>query len=314
MDALFTEDAEVDIVGIFLGHGRFEVKQYLMTRQSSYGYLPITLDFTGEHFWRSPNMVSYIGGSTEGGVYYVTRDFVTFESCSARIDKWYVVDENYMQRYHQTWDAGESRLMRRYMHTAASWCAQVETRCTGDTYPFASSMDCQEYFESLQSVGRVTCNRFEQDYVPQYAIHGDTIACRSFYADLAIVDPKGACPAVGRNPNQARCGAEECPGNSWIDPFARDAALLQFSQAPSVECAGTTCVENWPMDVSEGQRSSVAEGARTMNGPPRETPIPEEVLQTDDDSLMNVAEQDANAPGDRLATANMPFGAENIDG
>lgn len=146
MDNLFSEEATIEVVGLFLGHGGFEVKQYLMTRQAPYGFEPLTLDSTQEHFWRAPHIVSYTGSVTLDSTQYARRDFVAFEVCSAKITAWYILDENYQTRYHLKWDARNTRLMNRYLHTAASWCADVEERCTGEAYPFNDKMDCQAFF------------------------------------------------------------------------------------------------------------------------------------------------------------------------
>lgn len=297
MDVLFSEDATYEEVGIFLGRGRFEVKQYLMTRQEAYGFMPATADFTGDHFWRSPNMVSYTRGATTARGYFNKREFVKFEACSARIAAVYSLEDNYQTRYGQFWDAASTRLMSRYDRTAESWCAEVSSRCTGSAYPFGDEAGCQTFYTTLANEGRITCNKFEQEYVPQYAAHGDTIACRSFYLDLAVVDAGGACSSVGEIPNQARCGTTQCPGDSYMDPFARDAGVPQFETAASFTCGATSCRENWPsaeqiLAMPEGERPEIvaAEDAETVAavvlemGSAGEDPASAEEIATDADS------------------------------
>lgn len=263
MDELFTEDATYENVGIFLGRGRFEVKQYLMTRQETYGFVPTTADFIGDQFfWRSPNMVSYSGGTTTSAGSFNKREFVTFEMCTARIAAVYSLEDNYQRRYGQFWDARSTRLMGRYDRSASSWCAEVSSRCGGAAYPFTDSGACEAFYTGLESEGRITCNKFEQAYVPQYALHGDTIACRSFYLDLAVVDATGACASVGETPNQKRCGETQCPGASYIDPFERDATVAQYDGSAGFTCGETSCRENWPsadqiLSIPEGERGGI---------------------------------------------------------
>lgn len=276
LDALFTEDATYENVGIFLGRGRFEVKQYLMTRQAAYGFLSSTSDFTSGHFWRSPSMVSYSAGVTSEDAVYNTREFVTFEACGARIAAVQSLDDNYQARYRQFWDARDSRLLARYERSAAQWCDEVAARCTGASYPFADAGECEEMHARLTAEGRVTCNRFEQAYVPQYAAHGDTLACRSFYLDLAVVDAGGACSAVGESVNQGRCGETQCPGGSFIDPFSRDPLQAQYEGDNGFTCSATSCRENWPsaeqilsIPQEEGmeiEEESVVGGGRSVGG------------------------------------------------
>lgn len=248
MDALFTDDAIMEVQGIFLARGRFEVKQYMMTRQPNYDFMPMNVDYTTNHFWRNPRMVSYFGAttSTEGKGDFSKREFVTFERCGARIEAVYTLEDNYQSRYGQFWVPSETNLMSRYSQTSEEWCADVEERCIDGTYPFNDTEDCIDFHRSYTLDGRVTCNRFEQPYVPQYSIHGDTIACRSFYLDLAVVEPLGACPAVGRNSPQRRCGEAQCPGNAFINPFALDPLVPQFDSTPTHICSDTECHEDWP--------------------------------------------------------------------
>lgn len=287
MDMLFAEEAIYENVGLFLGRGRFEVKQYMMTRQEVYGFEPMTAEFTGDHFWRNPRMVSYTGGATTSNGYFNKREFVTFAPCSAQIETVHSVEDNYQTRYNQYWNASNTRLMLRYQQSSTEWCADVAARCTGANFPYTSMADCVAYHTELKTAGRVTCNKFEQDYIPQYAAHGDTIGCRTFYLDLAAVDAAGACPAVGKEPNQGRCGDTQCPGNSYIDPFARDASEAQFTSVASFTCNAGRCVENWP---TPGQIESIPESERDRftqtppTSPPTAVPSPI-VMATESESF-----------------------------
>lgn len=246
MDASFTEDAEIEMVGLFLGRGRFEVKQYFMTRQKLYNFLPIVAKETDKYFWRNNRMVSYRSVYTTPAGDFTQQYFVTFEHCSPRVERLHIVDNNYQQRYAQFWDPASSQLIQRYQQSSYEWCTRVRERCAGEVYPFADDADCQAFYNDMKSKGQVTCNRFSQPYIPQFAMHGDVLACRNFYLDLAVVDPSGACPAVGKTPNQFRCDETQCAGASYVDPFSHDSATPQFSENPSLTCTATSCVENWP--------------------------------------------------------------------
>ncbi|PXF45721.1 hypothetical protein BWQ96_04489 [Gracilariopsis chorda] len=266
MDALFTEEAELEMVGLFLGRGRFEVKQYLLTRQQLYSFLPIVATETSKHFWRNPRMVSYRSLHTTSARDFTQQFFVTFERCSPRVERVNIVDNHYQRRYGQFWDPSSSQLMARYQQSSYEWCTTVRERCAGDSYPFADDADCQAFYNDMKGKGQVTCNKFSQPYIPQYAMHGDVLACRNFYLDLAIVDAAGACPAVGKTPNQFRCDESQCAGASYVDPFSHDSATPQFSENPSLTCTATSCVENWPTqeqidEIPEEERTKFAGGS-----------------------------------------------------
>ncbi|KAI0563899.1 hypothetical protein FGB62_32g021 [Gracilaria domingensis] len=246
LDALFTEEAQFEMVGLFLAHGRFEVKQYFMTRQGVYNFLPMTSVETANQFWRNPSTVSYSATSTVPEGTFLQQHFVSFETCSARIDKFYIVDDQYQQRYGQFWDPTASPLVARYAQTSAQWCRLVRERCIGENYPFSSNADCRKFYNELKDNGQVTCNKFSQAYVPQYAVHGNILACRSFYLDLAVVEAAGACPAVGRMSSQTRCAESQCAGAAFIDPAVHNAGDPQFEEVPALTCSATECTENWP--------------------------------------------------------------------
>ncbi|CAN8066090.1 unnamed protein product [Agarophyton chilense] len=248
LDALLADETVFEMVGLFRGHGRFEVKQYFMTRQGLYNFLPMTSVETANQFWRNPYTVSYSATSTVPEGTFLQQHFVSFERCSARIEKFYIVDEQYQQRYNQFWDPSSSPLMSRYIKSSAEWCTTVSERCTGETYPFVDDADCQAFYNEMKGNGQITCNKFSQAYVPQYAIHGNLIACRSFYLDLAIVEAAGACPAVGRTPSQTRCDETQCAGAAFVDPAAHSPGEAQFDEALALTCSETECTESWPSE------------------------------------------------------------------
>lgn len=289
------------------------VRRYLVTRQQAFNMIPWNFP-TKEHFWRSPRDVSYAGSVTTFTGDYTKREFVTFEDCTARIKSVTTSEDNMQQRYQQFWDPRETRLIMPYSLNANTWCGVVQERCKDDTFPFADMEDCETVYNKLKDAGAVTCQKFSQPYVPSFAMHGNTIACRSFYLDLALADPAGACPAVGETSTQPRCGDSQCPASSFIDPFARDASTPQYEESTSFTCDDTTCQENWPSDAQARSAPIVA----AATGEPAEdvgiedtsiegaAAVTDEPAVLEDEPVQEVTMNDATAADAPAAASAVP--------
>ena len=202
--------------------------------------------------WRSARQASntvYVNNTAdEPGALTARMEFVTFAKCSARIAALTFAEAPYLSaQYSQYYYVRDGRgVVDQFDGCEKRLCASIRTACRGKLFPYASMRECDRFARKLKRERRVMCNRFEQKYVPQVALHGDTLACRSTYAIVARIDPEKYCAWLGEE-GVGACRNSACPNQLYSDIFAKQGVPRVSGAWGTFSCSRKTgiCTEQW---------------------------------------------------------------------
>lgn len=227
--------------------GRQLTIDYLLTRQKWLGAISgLSLaNFDGTYQWRSPYQVSYI---TDKASIFIT--FSRESECSPKIATLVVAEKDYLDAEYSQFFYASTRgtdVISQFKYAAGSLCDKIGAACPGKHYPFVDVESCRRKVASLKQNGRIMCNRFSQKYVPQVAVHGDSVACRATFVVVAKVRPQLYCPWFG-TVGKGVCHNDACPFTLYDNIFAKEGEPRVSGAAGGFSCnvKRGTCDEQWP--------------------------------------------------------------------
>lgn len=252
LDRVLATNATFTPVGLGYYTGRADVKRALVAAQpvgggASYAASADAVD-AERAFWATPDAVSVPVAAAAGSPGRVSAAFVTYAPCSARVQSLVLLTPAITRLYDQfVFFDPPADVVSQLDRSPESWCAAIESACTGANYPYASPAACVSAYAAMISSGRVVCARTGGPFVPQNASVGNTTACRARFLALATagVDVATSCSALGEVSSASRCATGKCPGRLTVNTF--EVANPRFSGSNSFRCspAERTCKEEW---------------------------------------------------------------------
>ncbi len=245
---VFSNVGQVSIIGARA------VGDYLLSRQRALGARADFPSATKRDVvqWRSPRQASntvYVRTTDEPGALTARMEFITFEKCSYRISSLIFAEAPYLSaQYAQYFYVRDGHgVMDQFDGCEKRLCELIHKSCPGKLFPYKSMRECNKVAKELKTGGKVMCNRFEQRYVPQVGLHGNSLACRSTYATIARIDPEKYCPWLGEE-GKGACQNSACPYGLYSDIFAQQGEPRISGEGGTFSCSRKTgiCYEQWP--------------------------------------------------------------------
>lgn len=247
VDSLFSPQCWLASVGLSFSYPRTNVKKYLLYRSSLLGG-PLWKSGMYEDtvLWTGSNRVSYASALKVGDFSFGRMEFVQFEGCSARISSVVVQEEEAVQHLKQyVYFEASERSLWKTMYTAPLWCRKVMDVCKNESFPYNSYGDCVEFAQMLDRRRQVTCAH-DGELRSVVALHGNTVACRDMYVELARVDST-YCRLVGRK-GIGRCRDSSCLHRRYNNIF--NEKNPRFDSTSGYVCREKACEERWPVEAS----------------------------------------------------------------
>lgn len=244
VESLLSPECWIASVGLSFSYPRTNVKKYLLYRSSLLGG-PLWRSEMNEDtvVWSGSNGVSYASALSVGDFSFGRTEFVQFERCSARIASVTVQEEEGVRHLRQyVYLEASERTLWKAKYTPPLWCRKVMDVCKNESFPYSSFTDCVEFAQMLESRGQVTCAR-DHEVRSVVALHGNTVACRDMYIELARVD-RSYCRLVGRK-GMGRCRDSSCAQGMYNNIFTEKNP--RFDSLNGYVCSEKACEEQWPV-------------------------------------------------------------------
>lgn len=249
LSALLWENMSFMDIGRLSLFGIEDVTDYFMSRQSALGsQVPWANEkvVMEDPFWREPSIVNYaLQLESSEGRLSTRYMFLGFAPCSEKVRSLYPVEAGYINELNAQfyYSRGPADILSQYEISPSDLCKRIQKNC-GSSSPYESLGACEKFMTSLKKDKKVLCNKYKQSYVPQLALHGNSIGCRVTYSHVAAIDPEKYCPLLGEN-STGRCAEGQCPGGLYADMFTEPAGPRSITGG--FACGDGECIEDWPL-------------------------------------------------------------------
>lgn len=257
MEELFDDDATFSIAGMLSLFNRSSISDFFIANQRAFNSsspLPNATRVT-EPRWRGARQASYfteIAVAKDAHPHAIPPTrlvFASFGECESRLSALVYVDVSYLSaQYAQYfWADTAPRSLKPFAPGSdGTICKQIGAACKGKLYPYETEDDCVAHLSALRKSRRLTCNRFKQAFVPQLALHGDSVACRATFAEVAQVAPRAYCGWLGAV-GKGACHMDACPLHLYEDMFSTEMPRYMGASGGFTNCSETRmCEEIWP--------------------------------------------------------------------
>lgn len=246
MDSILAPGVSMFSIGMSFLYPRVNVKRYLLSRTTlAQGALWEKMIEKDTLFWLTPGQVSYSSAHNLGPFSFRKIEFVTFERCSPRIQHVFTQEEEAVRVFKQfIYFEPATKSFWQAWKTPRDLCSDVQQVCPDELFPFKHRKECIEVYKEFYNSGRVTCARDLPNF-PLIAFHGDTLACRGMYLNLARVDNQRYCRFLGFK-GIGLCRESGCPAAAYNNMFAEENP--RFDSPGGYICSTDGCNESWPSE------------------------------------------------------------------